>query len=73
MLAPYFLFFVLIIIIIAKSLGSNRVIPIHQSLQDDQVAAVPYIFKVDPDGFYLYARGDKNKVCVNVRTLCYKK
>ncbi|XP_065908131.1 1-phosphatidylinositol 4,5-bisphosphate phosphodiesterase beta-4-like isoform X2 [Dysidea avara] len=28
---------------------------------DDQVAAVPYIFKVDPNGFYLYARSDKNK------------
>ena len=25
---------------------------------------IPLIFKVDPDGFYLYARGDKSKVCV---------
>jgi len=24
---------------------------------------IPLIFKVDPDGFYLYARGDKSKVC----------
>ncbi|XP_065908218.1 1-phosphatidylinositol 4,5-bisphosphate phosphodiesterase beta-4-like [Dysidea avara] len=27
----------------------------------DQIVAVPLIFKVDPDGFYLYARGDKSK------------
>ncbi|XP_065917924.1 1-phosphatidylinositol 4,5-bisphosphate phosphodiesterase beta-1-like [Dysidea avara] len=27
----------------------------------EQVAAVPLIFKVDPDGFYLHAHGDKSK------------
>ena len=34
--------------------------------QNDQMG-VPLIFKVDPDGFYLSARGEKNKVCVCAR------
>ena len=38
----------------------------YPSLQGDQIVAVPLIFKVDPDGFYLYARGDKSKVCINI-------
>ena len=40
------------------------------SLQGEQVAAVPFIFKVDPDGFYLYAHGDKNKVGLVLYMLC---
>jgi len=31
-------------------------------MQNDQMG-VPLIFKVDPDGFYLSARGEKHKVC----------